>query len=223
MTSNTLIYDEYPYRLSGVVYGPLLNQGAALRRLGATVDQPPYKGAPKAPVLYMKPRNTLAWDGQVTTIPDGFDGMQVGATVGLVIGQTACRVPVENAMRYVAGIILVVDLTLPHDSFYRPSLPFVIRDRSCYLGSQITPLVNASDLNEVAIAVQCSDGRQAMAAMNDRVRQADQLVSDVTDFMTLSTGDILLMGTCVDMPLLQRGQTFVVSAPGLGQVQGAAQ
>ncbi|MEP7298880.1 MAG: fumarylacetoacetate hydrolase, partial [Burkholderiales bacterium] len=42
----------------GTVYGTLLNHRDALAALGNTVTEPPYKAAPKAPILYIKPRNT---------------------------------------------------------------------------------------------------------------------------------------------------------------------
>jgi len=41
-------FDLAPYRLSGTVYGVLLNHRAALLALGEVVDKPPYKAAPKS-------------------------------------------------------------------------------------------------------------------------------------------------------------------------------
>ena len=47
----------------GTVYGTLLNQQATVQRLSPQFDSAPYKAAPRAPVLYLKPRNTWARDG----------------------------------------------------------------------------------------------------------------------------------------------------------------
>ena len=55
-----ICFDFEPYRLSGNVYGALLNHRSALTELGPKVAEPPYNAAPRAPVLYVKPRNTLA-------------------------------------------------------------------------------------------------------------------------------------------------------------------
>jgi 5-oxopent-3-ene-1,2,5-tricarboxylate decarboxylase / 2-hydroxyhepta-2,4-diene-1,7-dioate isomerase len=216
-----LLYDDPPYRLSGVVYGPLLNQRSTLERLGDAVNQPPYKAPPKGPVLYLKPRNTLAFDGQHTTIPDGVQAMRVGATLGLVIGRAACRVSAETALDHVAGLVLVADLTVPHDTFYRPSAPFVARDASCFIGPRIVPLAQIGDPNAVTLSLRVGD-TQATASMADMVRPAARLLADVTEFMTLSTGDLLLLGTCPDMPLLGRGQAFAIGAPGMGELHGGA-
>ena len=217
-----LIYDDPPYRLSGVVYGPLLNQRSSLERLGDAVNQPPYKAPPKGVVLYTKPRNTLAFDGQRMAIPDGVQAVRVGATLGLVMGRAACRVPAEHALDHVAGLVLVADLTVPHDKFYRPSVPFVARDASCFIGPRIVPLAGIGDPNSVTLSIRV-DGAQAAAGMGDMVRPAARLLADVTEFMTLSAGDLLLLGTCPDAPLLGRGQEFVISAPGMGELRGGAQ
>ena len=52
--------DVPPYRLSGVVYGTLLNHRDALAALGAAVNHRRTRPRRSAPVLYIKPRNTLA-------------------------------------------------------------------------------------------------------------------------------------------------------------------
>ena len=44
--------------LSGTVYGVLLNHRPELLALGDAVNQPPYKSAPRAPVLAVMPRHT---------------------------------------------------------------------------------------------------------------------------------------------------------------------
>ena len=90
-----------PYRLSGVVYGCLLNHRPALAALGEAVNAAPYKAAPKAPVLYVKPRNTLAGDGATVCVPTDATELELGAALGLVIGRTACRVDPAVARRQI--------------------------------------------------------------------------------------------------------------------------
>ena len=58
----------------GTVYGTLLNHHDALAALGSAVNQAPYKAAPKAPVLYIKPRNTWIDAGQPIVVPAGVPG-----------------------------------------------------------------------------------------------------------------------------------------------------
>ena len=51
-----------------------------------------------------------------------------------------------------------------------------------------------------------------------RTRSVAQLLADVTDFMTLSPGDVLLLGSSPGAPLAAAGQDVCVSHPVLGQL-----
>jgi 5-oxopent-3-ene-1,2,5-tricarboxylate decarboxylase/2-hydroxyhepta-2,4-diene-1,7-dioate isomerase len=73
-------------------------------------------------------------------VPAGVPALEVGAALGLVIGRTACRVAVDDALDHVAGLVIVADLSVPHDSFYRPSVRLKARDGFCPIGPQVWPL-----------------------------------------------------------------------------------
>ncbi|HET9330139.1 MAG TPA: fumarylacetoacetate hydrolase family protein, partial [Steroidobacteraceae bacterium] len=105
--------DVAPWRLSGVVYGTLLNHKSALAALGAAVHAPPYQAPPRAPVLYVKPRNTLTPTGASVVIPAGVTEVEVGACLGLVIGRSACRVSEAQALECLAGYLIVNDVSVP--------------------------------------------------------------------------------------------------------------
>jgi 5-oxopent-3-ene-1,2,5-tricarboxylate decarboxylase/2-hydroxyhepta-2,4-diene-1,7-dioate isomerase len=123
--------------VGGAVYGTLLNDRAAVAALGDAVHAPPYKAPPKAPILYMKPRNTLAGHRARVVVPDDGEGVQVGASLGIVIGRTASRVDTAHAADYVAGYTIVADLSVPHASVYRPSVRFRARDGFCVIGPAV--------------------------------------------------------------------------------------
>ena len=55
--------DFAPYRLTGTVYGTLLNHRPAWDALAGAMNSAPYKGPPKAPILYVKPRNCIVGHG----------------------------------------------------------------------------------------------------------------------------------------------------------------
>jgi 5-oxopent-3-ene-1,2,5-tricarboxylate decarboxylase/2-hydroxyhepta-2,4-diene-1,7-dioate isomerase len=209
-----------PWRLSGVVYGTLLNDAAALAALGAAASQPPYKAPPKAPVLYLKPRNTLAASGSRVAVPADADAFEIGAALGLVIGRTACRVSVAQALSFVAGYVLVADLSVPHEGYYRPSIRFKARDGSCLIGPQVLACAAVADPGAVQLHVSIDGLRVHSASLVGAVRPAAQLLADVTDFMTLQPGDVLLLGVAAGAPQARAGQQFAIEAEGLGRLQG---
>src|SRR5215469_4781735 len=92
--------DVPPYRLSGTVYGALLNHRTALQAFGDAINRPPYHAAPQAPVLYLKPRNTLAADGAPVAVPPGVGELEIGASLGVVIGRPACHLSEDDALDF---------------------------------------------------------------------------------------------------------------------------
>jgi len=208
-----------PYRLSGTVYGVLLNHAPALATLGSAVHEPPYKAPPKAPVLYVKPRNTLAGPGAFTHVPAGCAALQIGANVGVVIGRAACRVAERDALQCVAGYVIVDDLSVPHDSYYRPSVRFKALDGSCVIGPQVVPRERVPHVDALAVRVYV-DGQLAQTTdTRERVRPLARLLADVTDFMTLAAGDIVLLGTSAGAPTACAGQHIAIEIDGLGRLE----
>ena len=219
MSVALLDFDVSPYRLSGTVYGTLLNHQAALAQLGTAVNEPPYKAAPKAPVLYVKPRNTLARTGAAVPVPGTAGELEVGAALGIVIGRTACRVPEQDAFAYVAGYTVVADFSVPHDSFYRPSVRFKALDGSCVIGPTVVPRSRIPKPDDLDIGV-FVDGYLAHAtATAGMVRNVARLLADVTDFMTLAPGDVLLLGVAAGAPRVRAGRHVSVEIGPIGRLE----
>lgn len=212
-----LRFDQPPYRLSGAVYAALLNHAPQLAALGDAVNQPPYKAAPQAPVLAVRPRNTLALDGAVMLVPADAEALQLGASLGLVIGRAACRVPASQALQWVAGYTIVNDLCVPHASHYRPAVRFKARDGFCIIGPAVLPASAVADPDNLAVQVHIDGVLAQTTTTAERVRSVAQLIADVSDFMTLQAGDLLLLGPAAGAPLVRPGQAVLVSITGLGQ------
>ncbi|MBO9648871.1 MAG: fumarylacetoacetate hydrolase family protein [Variovorax sp.] len=219
MIQPALQFDVPPYRLSGTVYGTLLNSSASLNALGDAVNAAPYKAAPKAPVLYVKPRNTLAFDSDRIAVPQTAIELQVGASLGLVIGRTACRVPEADALSYLAGYTAVIDFSVPHDSFYRPSVRFKALDGSCVVGPTVVPASRIGAPDELPIKVHVDGALAQTGSTGGMVRNAARLLADVTEFMTLAPGDVLLLGVPSGSPAARAGQSVVVEIEGIGRLE----
>lgn len=212
-------FELAPYRFSGSVYGTLLNHPGALAALGDAVHQAPYKAPPKAVVLYVKPRNTLAGPGDEVVVPADAPELEVGASLGLVIGRTACRVPEAEALGHIAGCVIVNDVGVPHASFYRPSIRFKARDGFCPIGPRVVPWAELGDPAALWVRVEV-DGREVhRASTGGLVRPIPRLVAEVSDFMTLHPGDILMTGVAPGAPRVRAGQRVAIEIEGLGRLE----
>lgn len=211
-------FDIPPYRLSGTVIGTLLNHPGALAALGEAVHRPPYQAPPRAPVLYLKPRNTLLAPGEPPRLPARVDAMVLGASLGIVIGRSACRVDERGAMDCVAGYTIVVDLHVPHADVYRPSVRFRARDASCAISGDVTPPTAVVDPDRLAVTVRIDGEVVQRTGTAGMVRPVARLVADISEFMTLGPGDVLLLGIAPDAPLLRAGQAASIDIESLGRL-----
>jgi 5-oxopent-3-ene-1,2,5-tricarboxylate decarboxylase/2-hydroxyhepta-2,4-diene-1,7-dioate isomerase len=216
--STVLNFDAAPYRLSGVVYGTLMNHLDALESLGDAVNQLPYKAAPQAPVLYIKPRNTLTVDGEAIEVPDDVEELEVGASLGIVIKKSACKLNLNNALEYVAGYTIVHDVSVPHESFYRPSIRFKARDKFCSIGPRVASASTFQSPDSAVVRVFVDDVLIQTTTTADRIRGVVQLLISVTEFMTLQAGDILMLGVSSQAPRVRANQSVAIEIDGIGRL-----
>ena len=201
----------------GTVYGALLNDRATVERLSPEFDSAPYKAAPKAPVLYIKPRNTFAGEGAAVAVPAEPGELRIDATIGLVIGKRASRVSVDQALSHVAGFVVVSDVTLPHENYYRPAIRQRDRDGFCPI-SRMFKDEAGFDLDNATLSITINGERAYERSFATLVRSAAQLLADVSEFMTLSAGDVLLLGPGEASPVACPGDQIRIAVPGLGEL-----
>ena len=200
-------------QVCGTVFGVILNDTVSVQKIGS-LEEAPYKGAPKAPVLYIKPANTRVGCGSVVSLPAGADSVEVAATIGLVMGRAAGRLAAGNALESVAGIVLAADLSLPHTSYYRPA----IREK-CFDGSlPMTSVKPLADLAGLTLTTEIDGQVLDTRSLNDLIRSPAELLADVTEWMTLSQGDVLLVGVRYRAPQAKAGSTVRISAEVLGSL-----
>jgi 5-oxopent-3-ene-1,2,5-tricarboxylate decarboxylase/2-hydroxyhepta-2,4-diene-1,7-dioate isomerase len=208
-----------PFRLSGTVYVALLNHRRSLAALGDAVAAAPYKGAPKGVVLAVKPRQSLVAPGGDVQIDGGAEALEVGGALGVVIGTTACAVAEADALGHVAGFVVVCDCTLPRAGHFRPQIRAIARDASCVLGSAVVPRNEVGDPDALAIRVFVDGALAHSSSTAEHGRSTARLLADVSDFMTLMPGDVLLTGSAPDGPRVRAGSQIAIEIDGVGRLE----
>jgi 5-oxopent-3-ene-1,2,5-tricarboxylate decarboxylase/2-hydroxyhepta-2,4-diene-1,7-dioate isomerase len=196
-----------PWQPQGTVYGTLLNFRREWDVWAPKMSQDPYKAAPQAPVLYVKTANTLGPAGHDLVLQDGVTEVDIGATLGLVIGQNG----------QVAAAVLLNDWAVPHSSYYRP--PVKARCRDGFLALPQQPTLGAlPDWAALKIEVRRNGELVQTVDLAHLVRSLPTLLADVSEFMTLQPGDVLMVGSdCLadgTRPRAQPGDQVDISSPG---------
>jgi 5-oxopent-3-ene-1,2,5-tricarboxylate decarboxylase / 2-hydroxyhepta-2,4-diene-1,7-dioate isomerase len=194
------------YVPTGTVYGTLLNFRGELEALGPKMSEAPYKAPPKAPVLYIKPANTWSADGADIAVPARVSEVEIGATIGMVM-----KAPGEPG-----GYVLMNDLSIPHASFFRPPVRFKCLDGFLGVGSRLVGLEEAGDPAQFRLEVRIDGTLKQTVAFRNLARDARRLLQDVSEFMTLGAGDVLMLGCDLGRPLAKAGDRIEIRAAGFG-------
>ncbi len=202
--------------VTGTVYGTLLNFHGTLAALGDSVQAAPYQAPPSAPVLYIKPANTLAAHGSAVALAPGERAVEIGAALGIVIGRRATRIDAARADDYIAGYTVVCDASVPHTSYFRPAVRHKCRDGYCPVGPWVTPREAVGDPGALSIAVRINGETRQHNHTGNLIRPVAQLLADVTAFMSLEPGDVLLAGVPEGAPLANAGDAVEIDIERVG-------
>ncbi|PSH43452.1 2-hydroxyhepta-2,4-diene-1,7-dioate isomerase, partial [Yersinia pseudotuberculosis] len=157
-----------------------------------------------------KPRNTVIRHGDGIPYPEGFTVMS-GATLALVVGQVARHVALKDAAYYIAGFAVANEVSLPESHFYRPAIQAKCRDGFCPLGD-LGPFIDTSALEIITLI----NGQEADRwSSSGLVRSGTQLLSALSEFITLQPGDVLLLGTPLHRVELGLGDQVQIQVAGL--------
>lgn len=205
----------HPVLAAGTVYGVLLNSQDEWAVWAGQMNEAPYKAPPKAPVLYVKTANTWSACGAAIAAPARAPQVEIGASLALVIGTPAHQVRAQTALQHVAGYVLVNDLSLPHASYYRPPVKYKNLDGFLGIGPRFATPAELGDPNRPLLEVRIDGKLKQTVDLGRMLRPAAQLIADVSEFMTLRHGDVLLLGLGADRPLARAGQRIEISTIGM--------
>lgn len=207
---------------SGTLFGVALNYQGLLDQHLAAFEQAPYQKPPTKPVLFIKTPNTRNAHGGVVLQPAG-ERLQPGPALGVVIGQRASRVSLDNAMAHVAGYVVVNEFSLPEDSYYRPAVKAKCRDGFCALGPQVVARDQVANPNELALKLFVNGELRQENSTARWVRDIPQLIAEISEFMTLHPGDVLITGTPEGRVDVQPGDRVEVEITGVGRLLNIVQ
>ncbi|TFY99887.1 fumarylacetoacetate hydrolase family protein [Ramlibacter rhizophilus] len=200
------------------VVGCLLNFRSAWEAAEPAMHLAPHFKPPRNPVLYLKPANTWRSSGEDIVLPAGVDEVEVGATLGVVLGRSCARVREADALAFIAGFRTVNDVTVPHATILRPPIKQKCRDSFCPMGP-VVPTSQVGSPDRLALRAYLNGELRLSEDTGNLIRPVARLLAEVTDFMTLEAGDVLLVGVPAGLPRARAGDRVAVEIDGVGRVE----
>lgn len=208
-------------KADGYIFGVALNYKCLYQKFESIFNEKPYIAEPEKPVLFIKTPNTRSISGQKIFKRKG-DVVQAGPCVGVVIGQTTSRVSVTQAEQSISGYVVVNELSLPEESYYRPVVKAKCQDGFCVIGDVIEKS-KIADPKSLELRVFINNELKQTGTTANWIRTPAQLISEVSQFMTLHEGDLLLTGTPYGRVEIKSGDEVRVEIDQLGSVTNRIQ
>lgn len=205
----------------GNIFGIALNYKCLYEKLQAQFNEKPYVNEPKKPVLFIKTPNTRNSSGNPVVKKKG-ESLQAGPTVGIVIGKSTTRVLKSDAAAHIAGYVVVNELSLPEESYYRPAIKAKCQDGFCVVGTPVAA-DQVTDLSNLSLKVFVNGELKQEGTTANWIRTPEQIIEEISEYMPLNEGDIILTGTPFGRVDLNAGDEVRIEIDQLGSVTNTIQ
>jgi 2,4-didehydro-3-deoxy-L-rhamnonate hydrolase len=180
---------------------------------------------PKEPIVFQKAIGSLAGPNDGIVLPDGATKVDWEAELGVIIGRKATRVLEQNALLHVAGYCIVNDLSerswqLERGGQWNKGKSF---DGFCPVGPWLVTQNDVPDPQRLDLWLEVNEQLRQRSNTADMIFTVAQIVSYVSQFMTLFPGDLITTGTPAGVghglrppQFLAAGDVVRVGVSGLG-------
>jgi acylpyruvate hydrolase len=172
--------------------GKIICIGLNYREHAAESNQP----IPEYPTVFAKYNNTVVGPGAAIVLPTVTEKVDYEAEFAVVIGRTARNVAAADAMSYVAGYTIFNDVSA-RDYQMRTSQWTVGKTFDTF-GPMGPALVSADEITDPhALDISLSINGEVLQSSNtnELIFTINQLIEDLTSYMTLEPGDLISTGT----------------------------
>jgi 2-keto-4-pentenoate hydratase/2-oxohepta-3-ene-1,7-dioic acid hydratase in catechol pathway len=182
---------------------------------------------PDAPAIFGKFRNALVPDGAEVTLPEASGKVDYEAEVAFVVGRRCSRVSVAEAEGAIAGYMLLNDLSARDLQFATPQwMPGKVFDGSAPCGPALVTPDESGPHDGIEFKLELNGETMQDAGTSDLVFSVPELLSKLSEWMTMEPGDIVSTGTPSGVGSmrdprvwLKAGDEIEISSPTLGRLR----
>lgn len=184
---------------------------------------------PDQPALFMKATSSLCGANDDIMIPPGASQVDWEIELAAVIGSRGKNIPVESALDHVAGYTILNDVSDRDFQFNRGGQWFKGKsaDTFCPVGPWLVTPDEIGDPQNLEMHLDLNGAQMQVGNTSKMVFSVAELISHISEFMTLMPGDIVSTGTPPgvgmgqkpDPRYLSRGDVMTLEIQGLGSMR----
>ena len=168
--------------------------------------------------VFLKATSSLAGPGEgvALRVPDRRTDHEV--ELAFVIGRTASRVPRTEALRYVAGYAIGLDISIrgTEDKSFRKSA-----DTYSVLGPWLVTADEIADPGVLDLELRVNGEQRQYANTSEMTLGVAALIEMASSFYTLYPGDVVFTGTPAGVSPIDPGDEIVATIQGIGSMRVA--
>jgi 2-keto-4-pentenoate hydratase/2-oxohepta-3-ene-1,7-dioic acid hydratase in catechol pathway len=152
---------------------------------------------PKEPIFFMKATSSICGPNDDVIIPKGSQKTDYEVELGIVIGSLARHAPLAEARRHVSGFCIVNDVSEREFQIERGGqwTKGKSADTFCPIGPWLVTTDEVPDPGRLALWTEVNGERRQSSNTGDLIFGVDEIVSYVSQFLTLQPGDVIPTGT----------------------------
>src|SRR5690606_39085814 len=180
---------------------------------------------PEKLMIFTKSPTAIAADEQeLPAYTDLTDSLDYEGELAVIIGKKGRNIPKQLAYDHVFGYTIANDMTArdiqsAHKQFFLgKSL-----DGSCPMGPYIVTKDEIPNAHNLSIVTKVNDEARQNGNTSDMIFKIDELIAEISKFVTLEPGDVILTGTPAGVgkgfnppKFLKAGDTVKISVEGIG-------
>jgi 2-keto-4-pentenoate hydratase/2-oxohepta-3-ene-1,7-dioic acid hydratase in catechol pathway len=176
---------------------------------------------PDQPLIFMKPATTVIGSEDAIILPPQTKELNYEGELAVVIKEKVKNVSKDAAQRFIAGYTCANDVTARDlqriDGQWTRSKSF---DTFCPLGPRI---VSDIDPKQLSIITRVNGVVRQGSNTSNMIFDVFELVSFISEIMTLLPGDVIITGTPPGVGLLEAGDVVEVEIEGIGILKNTVQ
>ena len=154
---------------------------------------------PSEPVVFLKPNSAIAFEVDQVFIPEEFGLIHHEVELCFVVERSGRDIPLAEAHSYIAGYGVGIDFTLRdlQAAAKRSGAPWSLAkgfDAAAPLG-QFVEAGHVSDPCGLAIMLTVNGVSRQNASTSEMLFSPEEILSFVSEFMTVEEGDVFMCGT----------------------------
>ena len=166
---------------------------------------------PAEPIVFTKAITALSGPNDDIVLPAGSEQTDWEIELGIVIGSIAQNITVEKALQHVAGYCLANDVSERHWQIHRNGQWGKGKSFDSFgpIGPYLVTTDEIPDPQVLAMALLVNGKIMQESNTSDMIFSVAQIVSYLSQFMTLLPGDVIITGTPAGVGLGMKPPTFL--------------